>query len=337
VKYRPSGFDRHTLRLSATYLTIIMVMSIGFSVVFYSTSARQLSRQLPPHENLAQRIYYGFETGSNLDDFLQARVREGKRELLFKLIVMNVVTLAIGAGVSLLLARRTLEPIEATMEAQSRFVSDASHELRTPMTALQTTNEVALRRSKLTDATARDILRENVTEITRLRQLTDGLLGLVKDEPLQPDVVHINDVIEQAVKQSQPMAKAKNIKLRATATDLQAVGSASALTQVLTILLDNAIKYSEPGGKVEIAAERKAKHLQLSVRDHGIGIDPVDQEKVFDRFYRSDTARRRDGGGGFGLGLAIAQKIVTAHEGTIRVDSSVGQGSSFTVDLPATE
>jgi two-component system sensor histidine kinase CiaH len=330
----PTSFDRHTLRLAATHLAIIMVMSFGFSYVFYHTTSAQLSRQLPPHENSREQDYYGFEPGSNLDDFLQTRVREGKHELLLRLLALNMVTLCIGAGVSLLLARRSLEPIEEVMNAQTRFVSDASHELRTPLTALQTTNEVVLRRPKITDTAARAILTDNVAELIRLKELTDALLGLIKNEPLTQDIVHLNDVLEQAVKQSRPLAKLKNIKLVVPSTNLEVRGSDQGLTQVLTILLDNAIKYSNDDAQVNVLLAQKAKKIQLQIKDEGIGIAPTDRDKIFDRFYRSDAARNRSNQGGFGLGLSIARAIVQAHGGSLNVASELGKGSTFTVEIP---
>jgi two-component system sensor histidine kinase CiaH len=332
-----TGFIGHTLRLAATYLAIIMIMSVGFSVAFYTISSNQLGRQLPhdfdqTQDHHGQPVPSGYD--DDLDQFLHTRVSEGRHELLVRLVGLNIVALSLGAGISLLLARRTLKPIEDAMEAQSQFVSDASHELRTPLTALRTSNEVALRRQKISDAEAREILRQNVEESVKLKALSDALLGLLKEEPHMEDMVHLNDVIEAAGAQVKAAADAKQVTVSLPATDKQVRGNQQGLTQVLTILLDNAIKYSEAGSEVSVLLPASTKQAIIGVADKGIGIAPGDLPHVFERFYRSDKARQRTSLGGFGLGLAIAQKIVRAHHGAITVDSTPGKGSTFTVTLP---
>jgi two-component system sensor histidine kinase CiaH len=331
-----TGFKGHTLRLAATYLAIIMIMSLGFSAVLYDASFRQLGRQLPHdfNQSAAHPAHVPNDIDDNVNQFLKARVAEGRRELLIRLIGLNAVALVLGGGISLLLARRTLQPIEDAMEAQAQFVSDASHELRTPLTALRTTNEVALRRPKITDADARDIFTYNIEESAKLKELSDALLGLLKEESHIEDVVHINDVIEEAAAHVKCLADAKHIKLSLPVTDKQVRGSHQALTQVLTILFDNAIKYSDEKGEVTVVMPSSTKRAIIGVTDKGIGISKEDLPHVFERFYRSDKARQRNAQGGFGLGLSIAKKIVKSHRGSLTVDSTQGKGSTFTVSLP---
>jgi two-component system sensor histidine kinase CiaH len=335
---RHPGFGAHTLRLAATYLAIIMIMSLGFSAVFYVTSSNQLGRQLPQDFGQKADDHHGRPLPAGYDDdldrFLQSRITEGRHDLLIQLVELNFVALLVGGGISVMLARRTLRPIERAMQAQSQFVSDASHELRTPLTALRTSNEVALRRPKISDAEAREILQYNVEESIKLKALSDALLGLLKEGAEAGEIVHLNDVIDAAVAHIKPAADAKQVALVVPATDKQVRGSLQGLTQVLTILLDNAVKYSDEKGEVRVLLPASTKRAIISVTDKGIGITENDLPHLFERFYRSDKARQRNAQGGFGLGLSIAQKIVRAHHGSITAKSVPGKGSTLTVSLP---
>ncbi|MGH7238392.1 MAG: sensor histidine kinase, partial [Candidatus Saccharimonadales bacterium] len=137
-----------TARLSLTYLAIIMVMSVAFSFVFYQTTSYQLGQQILPRSFYRRIEPDGFTP--HVNSFLRQRIDEGRHSLIVRLIILNAVVLALGSLASYLLARRTLEPIEESMEAQSQFASDASHELKTPLTAIRASNEVALRKPGLT-------------------------------------------------------------------------------------------------------------------------------------------------------------------------------------------
>ncbi|MGH7240950.1 MAG: histidine kinase dimerization/phospho-acceptor domain-containing protein, partial [Candidatus Saccharimonadales bacterium] len=192
-----------TTRLAMTYLTIIMLMSVSFSIVFYNTSSRQLGRQLPP-DSFFHQLQTGQPAGrgtnntmSNGDDthtfiaggsrdevsrYLQARIDEGRSDLFRHLVYLNISALLLGALISYALARRALEPIEETMEAQAQFVSDASHELRTPLTAIQTSNEVFMRRPKATLHEAKSLINQNTEDVKRLKQLSDALLNLAQHD-----------------------------------------------------------------------------------------------------------------------------------------------------------
>lgn len=333
----------NTFRLAATYLAIIMVMSVGFSIVFFQASYHQLGRQVPPHnlydsnyQNTPGQAGQQSDNDDMLDQFFQQRVEEGRADLLHRLVLLNVGALLVGSYISYLLARYTLRPIEENMEAQLRFVSDASHELRTPLTALRTTNEVTLRRKKITEAEARDLIGYNVAESVKLKELTDALLGLLKEEPHLHEPVSLKEVLGDSLATVEAASKAKNIKFKNKTIDAQLHGSKQALSQVLTILLDNAIKYSPVKSTISIEAEVRQKKLHVSVADQGIGISPDDLPHIFDRFYRSDKARSGSDASGFGLGLAIAKKITDAHHGHIEATSVPGKGSTFTLILPLT-
>lgn len=236
---------------------------------------------------------------------------------------------------SFILARKTLRPIEASIEAQSQFVSDASHELRTPLTAMQTINEVALRRSKITVESAKVIIRQNIEEIVKLRSLTDSLLRLARnDTPDFGGSASLQDIASEAMTNVIQLAQKKNISVDDSVEDLAVTGNIQQLSQILVILLDNAIKYSPENTTVYLTSERKGKYAVLHVRDGGPGIRPYDLRRIFERFYRADQSRSSQRVEGHGIGLSLARKIARQFDGDILAKSTVGEGSTFTIKLP---
>jgi two-component system, OmpR family, sensor histidine kinase CiaH len=338
-------FGSTTARLAASYLSIIMVMSLSFSIVSYNTSSRELGRQLPP-DSLFQEDHPndGFahspSSSPRVNAFISDRIDEGRHTLLVRFIIVNALVLAGGSALSYYLARRTLQPIEDSMEAQAQFISDASHELRTPLTSIQTANEVALRDKSLGIADARTILAQNVEEVEKLKTLTDGLVKLARKDnhdntALTMEQVDVQDVTSEAMNRIMRLALEKDIAIDDHSRPGAIFGDQQTLVQALVVLLDNAIKYSSKGSTIHISSTKKAKQILLSVRDEGPGIRPYDQRKIFDRFYRADQSRSNQHVPGNGIGLALAQKIVEQHGGDITVASTIGKGSTFTIRIPA--
>lgn len=226
------------------------------------------------------------------------------------------------------------EKLEATLAAQRRFVADASHELRTPLTAIRTNAEV------LRDAGAcippeeqAQALNDIVSESERLTRLVNGLLTLARADAglhLERTVLDPGPIVEEVYRQARLLGREQIVTLGAVET-APVLGNADAIKQLLLILADNAVKYTPPGGKVDLSARREGEWVLLQVSDTGPGIAPEDLPHLFDRFYRADRARHT---GGAGLGLAIARWIAGEHGGLITVDSEPGRGSTFTVRLP---
>lgn len=330
-------FTTATARLTVSYLGIIMIMSIGFSAVFYNTSLHELNRQLPPQSVFQTQDEPSFvERRTVINEFIQDRIDEGRRHLIFRLVLINLLVFVAGGVFSYWLARRTLEPIEANMEAQNQFVSDASHELRTPLTALQTTNEVALRKKRLTTREAKEILEYNVAEVLKLKTLTDNLLRLARHDtaPLHTQTVSLQDVATDAINQVMQAAIAKSITIEDKVKNISIQGDKPNLTQAVVVLLDNAVKYSKKGGKIFIDGYTRGKQAHIRVQDEGVGVAKKDLPHIFDRFYRADQSRNKQQAAGYGIGLALAQKIVVGHKGEITVKSTEGKGATFTISLP---
>lgn len=319
--------------LALSYLAVIMTLSLAFSVIIYAITSAQLNRPLPLGEHAQQPPEIIERQFSHR---LEQRNSETRGSVIISLVVLNGVMLLVGYWLSLLLARRTLEPIERSIEQQAQFVSDASHELRTPLAALLLVNEIALRKSTLTEKKARQVLGQNVAEIKKLTELSNSLLDLAKSEGVvtDPELVNPATLIEEMVTRFTPAAQAKRVKLvydnQSPTGDVPL--QANAVRQILAIFMDNAIKYAPPkNGEVALQARLKKNTLEFIVKDNGPGIAPGDQKHIFERFYRADAARTRTGVSGHGLGLAIAKSLADRCGYTIRIKSQPPNGAEFTL------
>ena len=326
-------------RLALSYLAVIMTLSLVFSVIIYAITSIQLNLPLPPGEHNQQPPELIERQFSRR---LEQRNREMRGSVIMSLAALNGVMLLVGYWLSVLLARRTLAPIERSIEQQAQFVSDASHELRTPLAALLLVNEVALRKSTLTEKKARQVLGQNVAEIKKLTELSNSLLDLAKSEGVvtDPELVNPATLIEEVVTRFTPAAQVKQVKL---VCDNQSLAGdvplqANAVRQILAIFVDNAIKYAPPqNGKVNVRVNCKKHALEFTVRDNGTGIALGDQKHIFERFYRADTARTRTDVSGHGLGLAIAKSLADRCGYTIRVKSQPPNGAEFTLVVPCSD
>lgn len=228
-----------------------------------------------------------------------------------------------------------LEGLEAAYTAQKRFVADASHELRAPLTTIRGNLEFVLRARDLPAEGRNEALADGLAEAERMARLVNDLLALARSDAGQ--IVGFHPVaLHKLLLQTWPhiQARANGLELVLDAPDQAVVrGDPDRLKQVLLILLDNSMKYTPIGGRVEVSLRRRANEAILRVVDTGIGISPDDLPHIFERFYRADKARERVSGGS-GLGLAIARAIVHGHGGSIGVESRTGEGSTFTVRLP---
>jgi len=218
------------------------------------------------------------------------------------------------------------------------FVANVSHELRTPIAAILGYAET-LRSGALADADHAPQMVEIIhRQSERLGDLVSDLLELSRldagERPLSSAAVSLGEVARQASEAMEPRAAGKHLSLQLhVPPDLTARADPKALEQVLLNLLDNAIKYTPEGGRVELVGERVGDRAQLSVKDTGLGIEAKHLPRLFERFYRVDRGRSREQGG-TGLGLSIVRHLVHGMEGEVRVASQLGVGSTFTVVLP---
>lgn len=326
---KPLGlFDAAYLRLTAWYVAIIMALSLAFSIWVYNQAASELRFGLRQTDDTII-----FRTPAQA--FIDERVEESLQRIVGNLVLLNAVVLVAGAAASYLLARRTMQPIVETLDAQERFTADASHELRTPLAAMKSEIEVGLRDGKITKDEAIELLRSNLEEVDRLGGLAEGLLTLTQtsDAPLELKPVSLEDVAGSMTKRLQPLAEAKKIAIKRELQPVIAQANEPALEKIIGILLDNAIKYSPDKSTVTVKTYTKDDRAVVEVSDQGIGIKATELPHIFDRFYRADTSRTKQTVTGHGLGLSIAQKLATQMQTKITVKSTAGKGSVFIVRL----
>ncbi len=233
-----------------------------------------------------------------------------------------------------------LDRLQQVFEGQRRFVADAAHELKTPLTAMKGNFEVTLQRTRSAEE-YREAILSNLAEVDRLTTMTKSLLTLAQfagDRPplvLQP--LELQPLVEEVMSELSVLAQDGGIHFQ---TDYHPVprlmGDASQLKQALINLLDNALRHTPPGGTITVRVGPHDRAIRLSVEDTGPGIEAQHLSHLFERFYRVDHARDRQSGG-TGLGLAIVKEIVEAHGGSIQAHSQPGNGTTMTINLPTEE
>jgi heavy metal sensor kinase len=230
-----------------------------------------------------------------------------------------------------------LDRLQAGIDDQRRFVADASHELRTPLGVMRTELEVSLRAGNLSPE-AREALESTKEEVERMARIVDDLLTLARldaaDRPSPGARADLLELATRVVDGRRRAASDAGVELEVGGSPAVARGDAGRLEQVLSNLVDNALKYAQPGGRVGVEVRLDDGEAGFTVTDDGIGIPAESLPHVFDRFFRVDPARTRAEGGS-GLGLAICKAIVESHGGRISVQSRVGRGTSVRVVLPA--
>jgi signal transduction histidine kinase len=237
------------------------------------------------------------------------------------------------------LAGQAMQPVYQSYRQMQQFTADAAHELRTPLAAIQANLESTLT-PEATDADAWDTLRTVERQNGRLSRLVRDLLLLshidLEAIPSKQQPCNLNDLVCDLAEEFAALAIASHISLTAdtqNAPPLIVLGHEEPLYRLVSNLITNSIQYTPAGGKVVVRLHQEDHHALIQVQDTGIGIAPQDQARIFDRFYRVSSDRSRQTGGS-GLGLAIAQAIAQVHHSSIRVESELGQGSTFTVQLP---
>ncbi len=258
-------------------------------------------------------------SGSNLDKRLE--IGHAARELT-----------VLAASFNELLAR-----LDRSFDSMRRFVADASHEMRTPLAVIRSEADVALSRERA-PAEYRASLGVILDESRRLSRLVEDLLHLARADAgrvkLRSQEFYLNELVAECCRSLHSLAAGRRVELECRASaDVAFRGDQELLRRLVVNLLDNAIRYTEPGGKAEAAVESAGPDLRIVVADNGPGITPEAAPHVFDRFYRADKARDRERGGS-GLGLAIVKWIAESHGGTVTFSSQPGVGTTFTVSLP---
>lgn len=320
-------FNSVRLRLTAWYLLIISSVIIAFSLSLFFVSRNSINRSHKKQVAILQQAGPDFE----LVKVDQAAIDAELKQLFGQLLTIDLALIVISGLLSFILAAQTLEPIRSNLERQKQFVSNASHELKTPLASLQAEIDVTLRRSR-TRAEYVDTLKYLKKEVTRLTKLSKNLLILAGSnekiiEPEQVDLVQlINDSVD-ALKN-----RLRNFKLILKLEQVKVRGDKVQLRQMIDIFIDNSSKYTPRGGQVIISLSSRGRSAYLSFFNSGPGISKPDQAHIFKRFFRSKLGIKTVKG--VGLGLAIAQTIVENHQGELKLDSRLKSGVKFLITLP---
>ena len=327
-------FQSARLKLTAWYLLIIMLVSITFSFAFYKSATNEIDRVIGRIQFLQQQSkQLMIPTPPNTVITLD-QLQDVKTRLQIALIVVNGFIFIFAGGAGYFLAGRTLRPIQIMVDEQNQFISDASHELRTPIATLRAEMEATLLEKHLGDHEARTLIASNLEELGTLQELANNLLQLAvhKKEGKYNDIVSLQEVTQMAYKKISSMAKKKHITFTLSHVDGKVKGDKQSLVEVFVNLFDNAIKYSPERTTVTLNSVTKKHISYITITDQGSGIAKTELPHIFDRFYRADKSRSQ--AEGHGLGLSITKKIITAHNGSIAADSAVGKGMTFTLTLP---
>lgn len=323
-------FRSATLKLTGWYLLILMATSVIFSVVIFETTTYEVFTRL-------ERFEHNLQIGPNIFGQPVATLRDAETDIatlniIKNLAIANLFILIIGGGASYLLARRTLRPIKESHEAQSRFTSDASHELRTPLAAMKTEIEVAIRDKDTTTKELKDVMKSTLEEIDKLTSLSQMLLDLSRldHDKLKPATLNLQRITAEVVRRYNVKSSRLMVK---SPKNISVIGNEIAITELISILVDNALKYSPENSLVAITISRNTKDVLFEIVNDGDGIPENKLPHIFDRFYRADSSRTDRVG--YGLGLSLAKKIVELSSGELSVTSASDSSTVFTVALPS--
>ena len=262
----------------------------------------------------------------------------GMQKATYALVFLGVLALVIATVIGHFMAGRAIIPMKEAYDKQKQFAADASHELRTPLAVVMASADLLLADPTIQNPFLKEILSDLKDEVKKMSKLVGDLLMVARSDnnalKIKMQKIDLGKLLEQNIRMMTPLAEKKEISLIGeNFKKLIMIGDEQKIKQLILILVDNAIKYTLSGGKVIVRLENSESNRAIfSVQDSGIGIAPEDKEKIFERFYRVDKARSREMGGN-GLGLAIAMEILKIHDGKIFVDSELGVGTKFTVEL----
>jgi two-component system sensor histidine kinase CiaH len=317
---RHNVFLRARLKLTALYVVIIAIIIFGFSLFLY--------RSIEHNLNYADDDdFVGVESHHH---FVANTLPSVENDL----ILADISILVIAAGLSFVIAGKTLKPIQLSVEAQKAFAANASHELRTPLAVMRNDIEVHLRNNSPTRELAEKTMSSNLEEIKRMSGIVEDLLLLARsDNHIIPKhtAVDMVAVVKNVLQRITPLAESKKIELVYTSIDEAMInGDRTQLERVVLNILQNSIDHTPENGSITVEMKKEKSHIALAIIDTGFGIPTKDLPHIFTRFYKGNSAT------GIGLGLPIVKGIVTEHRGDISVESTEGQGTKVLIGFEAT-
>lgn len=329
-RYRYNPYTRSTINiiLLQVLLTILIVVVFGFALKF------QQDNTVATVDQATQMVLEGRTTGVPL-------LRESLADLRYLTlgyVLLGIVLLSVFFGY--LTARYALRPTRDSLQFQKRFIGNMAHEIRTPLAIIKTNTEVALMDPALSSS-----MRETLTitggELDRISEIINTLLSfntMLRPSSIALAELDLSEAAEAVIERHEALARSRDISLTFSTNGPHMIfGNATGIDQVLTNLVKNALNYTphHAGGSVTVEIIGNGEQVKVRVTDTGIGIAKKDLFYIFQPFYRADTSRARGvGGGTSGLGLAIVNEIVKAHQGKIFVRSVLGRGTTIELTLP---
>lgn len=312
-------FRRATIRLTVAYTVIQLAIFAIFAIGVYTFVTGT----------------FDFDAAESDGEGAVNTAEQGFALLRTALIIFYACLLIVIPLSSWLMARSALKPIRASFERQQQFVDGASHEMRTPLSVIQGELELALTRSR-TPSEYQAAITVALTATDGLIRLTDDLLKLSRTskEELSDSftLIDVNQLLPDLADAAAAAGRRTDIHVTLhTGPPLRVRGSAELLARAIGNVLDNALKFSRPGGTVTLSASTDSGAAVIRVVDDGVGMTPAELAHAFDRFWRAETSRTTPG---HGLGLALTRQIMQAHDGTITLESQPGRGSTATLKLP---
>ncbi|MFA6586254.1 MAG: HAMP domain-containing sensor histidine kinase [Candidatus Paceibacterota bacterium] len=311
------------LRLTFYYTVTAFVILGVASVALYSAIL----------SNFAQSILL-----RGLDSTIsQAIIVDAQDILLDRFLTVDFIILFFIIILGFLLTEKTLKPIKSNMQKQKRFIADASHELRTPIAVVISGLEVSLSNKRLDFLLAKKTLESTLDEMREFSKLSNTLLDITKYNTLahvKHESIDISELVKSVIERYKSLAALKGINIETKLESFVKVeGSEMEFIRVFYNILDNAVKYTPQGGTIKILEEVSLNRCLITIKDNGIGIEEEIIDKIFDPFFRADSARSTNGAG---LGLTLVKKIIEDHKGVISIKSQTGKGTSVMISLPVT-
>jgi signal transduction histidine kinase len=286
------------------------------------------------------------ERGEVVGVIQYARSLRGVRETLYRLLSVMLPLGIGGLGLAILggrfMAGRALSPVRDSFERQRTFIADASHELKTPLTLIRADAEMVLYRDSLNEQD-RKLMEHALGETDRMGEVLSDLLLVARLDAGKLEVARkpfdLVGVLKEEAERFGPRAAGKDVRLEVEASgELPILGDTRRTAQILAVLLDSAVRFAPPGGSILVRGRLRDRWAEVSVTDTGPGITLQHLSRVFDRFYRAESARTRgETGGGSGLGLSIARDLARVQGGDITAEGTEGRGATFRLRLPKGE
>ena len=298
------------LKLTFMYASILCFVSVIFSTIIYSNTVNSFN--IRPIKSVQSEA-------------IIKRDNEIKKEMLFHLIVLDSIIIILGTIGSYFLSKKTLKPIEENLNLQMEFISNASHELKTPITVITMENEVLLREKNHSKEELLHQIKSNLEEVTSLSKLVNILLELARNNKITLEKIKVIDVVNNACDKLKILSKKKNITILNNIDNLKILANKDILEEVIVIILDNAIKYSDKNTTIKIYS----KNSKIFISDEGIGIKEKDLKYIFDRFYRADKSHSTEG---YGLGLSLAKHLTEKMKLKISAYNNKEKGSTFVIE-----